>query len=121
MSQRARLRTEGMLFFLAACVVMVIAANHRALLADVGLLERDPGLRAGDGWRALVVGTVVALAAYGGLLVVLFPFYEFLAYVFSRPVSGTGADGREPDRAGERGEAGSKKKGGAGKRRKARR
>ncbi len=73
------------MFFAAACLVMVLAANYQALLADLHVVSREQdGFAPGDGWRSVIVGTVVAAVAYAGFLVILLPMYEFMAELFDR-------------------------------------
>ena len=97
MSNRKQNQIEAALFFAAACLVMVVAANYHALLADLQLMSREKtGLAPGDGWRSVIVGLIVAAGAYGGFLVVLLPMYDFMVEVFDRLGSRKETEGNKP-------------------------
>ncbi len=85
MSSKPNVRLEAAIFFAAACLVVVLAANYQTILADIaGLIGVEGAKATGAGWRVVVVGFVVAAVAYGGAVIVLIPIYGFLLDLLQR-------------------------------------
>ncbi len=85
MSAKPNVRLEAAIFFAAACLVMVLAANFRVMLQDLsGLLHLNGAIWTGASLRVVMVGVVIAAVAYGGAIVILVPAYDFLIQILQR-------------------------------------
>lgn len=98
MSSKPNVRLEVALFFAAACFAIIVAANYSIILSDLaGLMGWKGSEWTGRSVEVILLGFLVAMVAYSGMLVVLVPMYAFLVQVLERWGEPPAEPGKEPE------------------------